>query len=207
VPPPFTGRASQTLSRPAFQGSEKGVLEPQFIADSSLPVKVHTGRERSGRFLTVPPDAPRLSLLSRKRFRAYPARREKQGILSGSPAPLPEKEADSGYPAGLIDGDDYITRRDAEHLHWSVEVTITDREIIDVTFLLPPTLAPSVLAEQTALPSHLENLVFAADLIIETCRVRSRAGAAGCLRIVRSTARSLSAGGASRWLIPVGFHP
>jgi hypothetical protein len=91
-----------------------------------------------------------------------------RGILSGSPALLPEKEADSGYPAGLIDGDGYITRRDTERLHWSVDATITGREIIDVTFLLPPTLAHSVLAEQTALPSHLENLVFAADLIVET---------------------------------------
>jgi hypothetical protein len=59
--------------------------------------------------------------------------------------------------------------------------------MIDVTFLLQPTLAPSVLAEQTALSSHLENLVFAADLIVETCRARGRAGAAGCLRIVRGT--------------------
>src|SRR5918995_2359129 len=63
-----------------------------------------------------------------------------------------------------------------------------------LTFLPPPTLAPSVLAEQTALPSHLENLVFAGDLIIEPCRVRgrSRAGTAGCLRLVRCIARRLS---------------
>jgi hypothetical protein len=107
----------------------------------------------------------------------------------------------------LVDGDGYITWRDAERLHWSIEVTITDSKMIDVRFIVPLTLAPSVLAEQTALPSHLENLIFAADLIIETCRVRGRAGAAGCLRIVRSTVRSLSAGGASRGLIPVGLHP
>ena len=100
---------------------------------------------------------------------------------------LPEKEADSGYLAGLVDGDGYITWRDAESLHWSIEVTITDREMIDVTFIVPPTLALSALAEQTALPSHLENLVFAADLIVETCRAGGRAGAAGCLRIVRGT--------------------
>lgn len=39
--------------------SYAGVPEPQFIADSSLLVRVHIGRERNSRFLTVPPDAPR----------------------------------------------------------------------------------------------------------------------------------------------------
>ena len=120
---------------------------------------------------------------------------------------LSEEEADSGYLAGLVDGDGYITWRDAERLRLSIEDTITDREVIDVTLILPPTLALYVLAEQTVLSSHLENLVFAADLIVETCRVRACAGPAGCLRIVRSTVRSLSAGGASRGLFSVGLHP
>src|SRR5918995_3117761 len=82
-----------------------------------------------------------------------------------------------------------------------------------LTFLPPPTLAPSVLSEQTALPSHLENLVFAGDFIIEPHRVRncSFAGAAGCLRLVRCTARRLSnlggAGYRPSGFLPIGLRP
>jgi len=48
---------------------------------------------------------------------------------------LPEKEADLGNLAGLIDGDGYITWRDTERRHWSVKVTKADRVIIHYRLL------------------------------------------------------------------------
>ena len=44
---------------------------------------------------------------------------------------LPSQEAELGYLAGLIDGNGCITWRDTERRHWSVKVTMADREIID----------------------------------------------------------------------------